>query len=138
MVEKGNKVNKPRPQESNVIGQTRRRVNKVDNRDHVKIMRLVKPDGRSRGPIYVKRTQLAEAEHVKQQKNVIGAKAHPVSVAIYERKGLLGNIVCGELHVLSSTDDQSRNNIENVYKNCIKKTKGERKGLVKNNVCGPL
>ena len=112
MVEKGNRVNKPRPQESNVIGQTRRRVNKVDNRDHVKIMRLVKPDGRSRGPIYVKRTQLAEAEHVKQQKNVIGAKAHPISVTIYERKGLLGNIVCGEL--LSSTDGQSRKNIERV------------------------
>ena len=57
-------------------------------------------------------TRLAEAEHVKQQKNVIGAKAHPISVTIYERKGLLGNIVCGEL--LSSTDGQSRNNIERV------------------------
>ena len=38
MVEKDNKVNKPRPRESNVIGQTRRRVNRVDNRDHVKTM----------------------------------------------------------------------------------------------------
>ena len=57
-----------------------------------------------------KATRLAEAEHVKQQKNVIGAIAHPVSVAIYERKGLLGNIVCGEL--LSFTDSQSRNNID--------------------------
>ena len=119
MVEKDNKVNKPRPRESNVIGQTRRRVNRVDNRDHVKIMRLVKPDGRSRGPIYVKRTQLAERKHVKQPRNVIGAKAGPVSVVIYERKASLGNLVGDELHVLCSTDGQSRNNVEKVYKNCI-------------------
>ena len=79
---------------------------------------------------YVKATRLAEAKNAIQQKNIIGAKAHLVSVAIYmgklptnrehhkrgalltkgERKGLLENIVCGEL--LSSTDGQSRNNIE--------------------------